>query len=206
MSVENVQKEDFGRFEFEDGSIYEGNYIEKNGVRYRHGNGILFFSSNSNLETKFEKYDGEWNLDKMEGFGQYEYISGAIYTGYWKNNMQNGQGKYEFPDGSYYEGEWIDHSMHGEGEFTSKEGNTWKGEFRDGNFNSKLQNELKNQKIIEKKKIVIHREIELFVQNLFEIIQLDKKKQKEKLKELFASNFQDEVNLTRLNHFLKFQH
>ena len=193
MIEKNVQTEQFGRFEFEDGSIYEGGYLEMNGTKYRHGQGTLTFSSNSSLETKFEKYSGQWKNDKMDGFGVYEYITGAIFTGFWKLNKHHGKGKYEFPDGSYYEGDWENHMMHGEGTFRSKEGQSWRGEFREGNFSSKMQNELKTQKRIELKKKIISLETTSFLNQLFDILDGDKKSIKETLKNMFAFSVEEEV-------------
>ena len=110
MTDRNVE---YGRFEFEDGSIYEGNFITVNGDKIKQGRGTLTFSSNSALETRFEKYTGEWDQDQMQGFGEYHYISGAIYKGFWKENLHWGKGKYEFPDGSVYEGDWERHLVLG---------------------------------------------------------------------------------------------
>lgn len=203
MTTKNAPTPDFGRFEFEDGSIYEGCFIIKDNIKIRNGRGTLSFCSNSAIETKFEKYSGEWKDDKMEGFGVYEYISGAKFTGNWKENKHYGTGKYEFPDGSYYEGEWVDHLMHGAGTFTSSSGESWSGEFREGNFSSKMQNDLKAQKRIEVKKKLIRGEIMSFLQQLEIDILGDKKMLKELLPNLFAKTLEDEVNIIRSNHISK---
>jgi hypothetical protein len=39
----------------------------------------------------FEQYEGNWVEDKMEGYGTYQYLSGAVYSGEWKNNMHHGK-------------------------------------------------------------------------------------------------------------------
>ena len=195
MTERNAETEEFGRFEFEDGSIYEGNFIEEDNIKVRHGKGTLTFSSNSALESRFEKYDGEWKNDVMKGFGVYEYINGAVYTGYWNENLHEGKGKYEFPDGSYYEGDWENHMMNGEGTFVSKEGQSWKGEFREGNFSSKMQNELKTQRRVETKKKNILDEVAQFLTDLNDLIEQDKKIIKDKLKKQFAVCFEEEVKI-----------
>jgi hypothetical protein len=40
----------------------------------------------------------------MDGYGTYNYASGATYNGEWKSNKHHGRGTYEFPDGALYEG------------------------------------------------------------------------------------------------------
>jgi hypothetical protein len=183
----------FGRFEFEDGSIYEGCFSLVDNQKVRQGRGTLTFSSNSSIETKFEKYSGEWVHDQMHGFGVYEYINGAKYTGNWERNLHHGVGKYEFPDGSYYEGDWVGHLMHGEGTYVSNTGQSWTGEFRDGNFSSKMQNDLKAQKRIEVKKQFIRKEVLSFLDMLQEDLKLDRKILKDKILNLFGGSLEEEV-------------
>ena len=202
MLEKNATTANFGRFEFEDGSIYEGCFIIKDKKKIRCGRGTLTFSSNSAIETKFERYSGEWKDDKMNGFGVYEYINGARYTGNWINNEHSGTGKYEFPDGSYYEGEWVNHLMHGEGTFVSNSKQSWSGEFREGNFSSKMQNDLKTQKRIEVKKKMIRSEVVSFLRKLETEMQSDKKHLKEKVANLFAENLEDEVSSKRRSNLI----
>ena len=199
MISKNAPIPKFGRFEFEDGSIYEGCFIVKNKTKIRSGQGTLSFCSNSAIETKFEKYSGQWHEDQMEGFGVYEYISGAKYTGNWRQNQHNGPGKYEFPDGAIYEGEWADHLMHGAGTFTSASKLSWSGEFREGNFSSKMQNDLKAQKRIEVKKKLVRGEIMSFLRQLEIDILGDKKGLKTILPNLFAKQIEEEVGIKRSN-------
>ena len=46
----------------------------------------------SKLSNGFcEQYEGNWVEDKMEGYGTYQYLSGAVYSGEWKNNMHHGK-------------------------------------------------------------------------------------------------------------------
>lgn len=183
----------FGRFEFEDGSIYQGCFVLQNSHKIRQGQGTLTFSSNSTIESKFEKYSGEWVADKMQGFGVYEYINGAKYTGHWRDNLHHGVGKYEFPDGSFYEGEWLGHMMHGEGTYVASSGQSWRGEFREGNFSSKMQNDLKTQKRIEGKKRLVSEEVRAFLARLEADMALDRKLLRESLPGLFGSEVEEEV-------------
>lgn len=90
-----------------------------------------------------EKYVGEWKLDLMEGYGTYNYASGAIYKGEWKAGQQEGKGTYEFADGSIYKGEWKNHQMSGEGQLINSQGNVFEGIYVDGKFESKNQDQLR---------------------------------------------------------------
>lgn len=207
MTNKNVSVPNFGRFEFEDGSIYQGCFIIEDNKKIRNGRGTLTFSSNSAIETKYEKYSGQWKNDKMEGFGVYEYISGAIYTGNWKDNLHHGTGKYEFPDGSSYDGQWVDHLMHGTGTFRTSSGQNWSGEFREGNFSSKMQNDLKTQKRIEVKKKLIRAQVMAYLKQLEIDLLSDKRSLKYIIPSLFAEEMEDEVYTNyRLNHILKSVH
>lgn len=132
----------------------------------------------------------------MHGFGEYHYISGAIYKGFWQRNQHFGKGRYEFPDGSAYEGDWQRHMMHGEGIFTAADGRqSWRGEFRDGVFSSKMQNELRTEKRVENKKNSALAENEAFLERLKGTLNGDKKWWKDELKNVFAIKHIDEVRL-----------
>lgn len=83
-----------GRFSFPDGSFYEGEWKEINGIKSRDGMGL--FSSGP------ESYKGSWVNDAMEGDGTYTFASGAVYSGSFAQNKFNGNGKYQYADGAYY--------------------------------------------------------------------------------------------------------
>ena len=119
-----------GKFVFVDDSIYEGEYIEVNSKKMRNGKGI-FTSSGA-----FDKYNGNWKNDMMNGEGEYIFSSGAIYKGTFKDNLFDGEGEYIFADGSKYNGEWKANKMHGNGEYIDIDNVSWKGNFFNGLFNS----------------------------------------------------------------------
>lgn len=135
----------------------------------KHGEGYLVHSSLNVNDSIREEYKGTWKEDKMDGFGIYKYISGAIYTGEWKEDKHHGKGVYEFPDGSVYEGEWKNHRMHGEGLYIDKDNRKWKGEFVEGVYQSKLQKTLKIEKVIKRKKTEIQKSVEGFFTQFFEV-------------------------------------
>ena len=53
-----------GTFHFADNSTYVGQWLEVDGVKYRHGKGKLTFLSSS---TYKEEYIGDWENDLMTG-------------------------------------------------------------------------------------------------------------------------------------------
>lgn len=142
----------YGKFEFQNKIAYIGYFKQTiQGIKYREGKGKLIHPTNDNSEYGQEFYDGDWLDDKMHGYGVYHYANGDIYEGEWLNNLHSGFGKYLFTDGSKYEGEWKDHKMHGSGKYLDINGVTWAGEFRDGQYISKDQARLKEEKRIQKK-------------------------------------------------------
>jgi len=76
----------------------------ESGEKVKHGEGTLIHSGTTAYEKGNESYNGNWNHDKMEGYGIYNYTSGAVYSGEWLDNQHHGKGIYEFPDGSIYDG------------------------------------------------------------------------------------------------------
>ena len=61
----------------------------------------MFHKQQSKVDNKY--YEGEWNNDKVEGYGIYHHNDGAYYEGQWKNDKQEGKGKEVWQDGSIYE-------------------------------------------------------------------------------------------------------
>lgn len=191
----------YGKFEFQNKIIYLGMYKQKpDGIKLRHGKGIILhpkISINTSIKTKEESYEGDWIDDKMDGFGIYTYANGDIYEGEFKNNMHHGYGKYFFCDGSYYTGEWNNHKFHGSGRYNDINNIKWDGEFRNGEYKSKEQARLKEEKRIENKTKQIQSQYKKFLlqwENIISQIQTtnfkgkDGKDNKEKLlEELFAN-------------------
>lgn len=61
-----------GSFQLTSGQ-YEGEFLQVNGVRTRHGKGRY---EDANGE---EVYDGEWQQDAMHGAGAFRSAAGAVY-------------------------------------------------------------------------------------------------------------------------------
>ena len=87
-----IETEGFGRFEYGNGTIYEGQWkIVGNNIKVKHGEGTLIHAGTTAHEKGNEEYRGTWVEDKMEGYGIYKYTSGAIYSGEWKDGKQHGR-------------------------------------------------------------------------------------------------------------------
>eukprot|EP01041_Mallomonas_annulata_P005122 gene5122-10244_t len=115
-------------FLFQDGSQYDGEWIEVDGIKVREGKGILKIGP--------EEYSGNWNNDQMSGYGTYKFSSGAVYEGEFQKNQFDGQGEYRFPDGAIYRGGWRAGKMHGQGNYIDPKQIQWKGEFFNGMYDT----------------------------------------------------------------------
>ena len=89
---------------WEDGSQFEGNYIDGR----KEGKGKFLW-----MDGSF--YEGDFNDNKLEGNGTYKWQDGRIYTGQWKDSQMQGIGKFIFPDGKVYTGEMKNDHRHGIG-------------------------------------------------------------------------------------------
>lgn len=140
----------FDKFEFRNKIVYIGAYIETSLGRFRHGKGkIIHPKPDINSIKQQESYEGDWVEDKMQGFGIYYYANGDIYEGEFYDNKHHGFGRYFFADGTKYVGEWKNHLMHGSGKYKDINGAKWKGEYRNGEYMSKEQSKLKEERRIE---------------------------------------------------------
>lgn len=146
-TAKEVPQSGFGRFEYINGTLYQGNWKLHNGAKVKHGHGKITFS-----HDPLEEYEGDWEDDLMQGYGVYHYTSGAVYSGQWHKGKQHGQGKLQFADGSSYEGAWFDNLMHGEGVYTDSEQVRWPGIYVKGGFESKMQKKLQAERIIKEKR------------------------------------------------------
>lgn len=131
-----------GKFEFMNQTIYEGEWRQEKGRKFKHGKGRIMFPGAQGMEVGHEEYEGDWVYDKMHGQGRYLYTSGAEYKGMWQEGMMNGQGKMVYADGTWYEGGWVNNLMHGEGTYVDRDGVKWTGIFVNGGFESKVQKKL----------------------------------------------------------------
>ena len=84
-------------------------------------------------------YKGSWNAQGIkEGFGTFIDSKGNKYIGEWKNDKFNGKGRLFSTNGDYYEGYFIDGIIEGIGMFYSKvRGYKYLGEFKNNKFHGR---------------------------------------------------------------------
>ncbi len=82
------------------------------------------------------RYAGEFKDGKMDGYGKYIYKGGgASYNGQWKDDQRHGLGKAIYQDGTMYVGEFADGKMHGRGKKTWPDGREYIGDWKYGMYN-----------------------------------------------------------------------
>ncbi|KAI9017402.1 hypothetical protein BC832DRAFT_527486, partial [Gaertneriomyces semiglobifer] len=83
---------------------YEGEW--KNGLPNGHGTHVwsLRGKAQAHQFPMRNKYIGHWLDGKRDGYGVFQYASGALYEGEWKDDMKHGHGKYVSEHGRYYIG------------------------------------------------------------------------------------------------------
>jgi hypothetical protein len=106
------------------------------GHKMKHGHGRATYAS-TNGSGK-EEYNGDWQEDKMHGYGKYVFTSGGLYSGQWANGKMHGKGKIVNSDGTSYMGDWSENKMHGEGCYIDIDGVKWEGIFINGSYESKI--------------------------------------------------------------------
>ena len=89
-----------------------------------------------------DKYIGEYDEGRKDGFGIFTWSNGRKYVGSWKNGKKHGQGKDLFSDGkTFYEGGWKDGKYHGIGklynQFDKKKQLKYEGEWKNGREHGK---------------------------------------------------------------------
>uniref|UniRef100_A0A3P9NAH5 Radial spoke head 10 homolog B n=1 Tax=Poecilia reticulata TaxID=8081 RepID=A0A3P9NAH5_POERE len=109
----------------------------------RHGKGKVYYD-----EDQTSWYDGDWVVNKREGWGERGYPSGNTYTGEWRNNLRHGEGTMNWTKlGQQYVGSWKDGVQHGLGTHTwflrridgsqYAQSNQYRGEFCEGQRHGK---------------------------------------------------------------------
>lgn len=139
----------FGKFEYRDQSTYYGNWKMVDGHKMKHGHGKATYAGLQGHGQ--EAYHGDWQDDKMYGYGKYVFTSGACYAGQWVKGKMNGKGKMINADGTSYEGDWSENKTHGEGVYIDIDHVKWEGIFINGSYESKIQKKLRVEKEISDK-------------------------------------------------------
>ncbi len=64
-------------------------------------------STSEEVTARCNMYDGDYALDKKNGWGTFEWESGNKYQGQYTNDERHGYGEMYWIDGSIYKGEWV---------------------------------------------------------------------------------------------------
>lgn len=99
-------KKVLGKFEWEDGSYYEGEMKNDN----FHGKGVYYWKEG-------RTYSGDWVDGQMDGKGLFTYLDGSYYDGEFHKGLRNGNGKYVWNENKSYEGGWLNGRQHGKGKY-----------------------------------------------------------------------------------------
>lgn len=125
-NINNFKKEGYGS-EICDEYIYEGNFQNNR----KKGKGKIQFLISG------DSYEGEFDNDKITGYGHYIWSNGHEYIGDFIEGEMHGKGKYIWPDGNEYEGEYIKNIKEGNGKFKWNNGAIFEGKFHDGKADGK---------------------------------------------------------------------
>ena len=128
-------KHGFGKISFEDGSWYEGGWVDGD----RKGSGT-FWTKFEDIDEEIEVnqknpdqpeiYSGEWDDNKRNGFGEQVYHDGTIYTGNWYENRKHGKGQEKSVNGSVYSGDWVSGDKEGSGRYVNEVGDEYNGDYK----------------------------------------------------------------------------
>ena len=106
--------------------IYEGEVLTQQSPQetlLRHGQGRFTDGDRS-------VYDGTWNKDRRDGFGECIMQNGNRYKGAYKDDYMTGEGVMEYYTGFIYTGEWERDLMHGQGKMINPLGElAYEGEY-----------------------------------------------------------------------------
>ncbi len=84
---------------------------------------------------KGDKYVGQCNANnRPHGQGQYNWVSGSVYTGQWLDGKREGFGTIDYSNGDRYQGNWVANKKQGQGTYWSENGSRYEGEFQAGQF------------------------------------------------------------------------
>ena len=139
INKNNNNKELFGTYYYNDGSIYKG-FFENDKLK---GRGRLILINRYIYEGDFDeglfngygklytingiKYEGNWKNDMQDGFGVEKYSDGSCYSGTFHKGIKQGKGKFLFKNGDTYEGDFENDEMTGWGLYKKKDGKIYNG-------------------------------------------------------------------------------
>jgi hypothetical protein len=144
IDINNGKPHGRGRFDYEDGGSYEGDWssgswsgygrhLKRNGDVYegnfvgntKHGIGCYRYRDGR------RKFEGKYVMGQRVD-GQMIYGDGSKYDGLWSGGKRHGRGTYTFKDGSVYTGEFADDFIHGFGQLVWPDGAKYVGQWNQG--------------------------------------------------------------------------
>ena len=106
------QKHGKGRYNYPNGDIYEGQFVNDQ----CEGEGKLFFKIGGQSECPGGYYEGGFKANKMEGLGKLVNKNGVpIYHGEFKQNVKDGFGRLFLENSDWYVGHFSNNFRHGQG-------------------------------------------------------------------------------------------
>lgn len=148
-----------GKFEWNIGDVYEGNFVEgkRQGYgKYTWSNGNIYeglWSDGTHAgKGKYmwkngDQYEGDWVDGRRTGYGKYTFANGIINEGYFDKGIYKGkesgivkvnktQGTLKLSDSVHYVGEIVNGKPNGRGKISFPKG-SYEGDIVDGNFHGK---------------------------------------------------------------------
>lgn len=77
-----------------------------NGLKHGKGKWRKKAYEQGDLHKKFNNYEGDYEFDKKNGQGTFEWESGNVYRGAYVEDERHGYGEMYWQDGSIYKGAW----------------------------------------------------------------------------------------------------
>ncbi|TNV84245.1 hypothetical protein FGO68_gene59 [Halteria grandinella] len=104
--------EGFGQYKWANGNSYQGTF--KNGFKHGHGKWKKKPAEDV-VGAKSNSYEGDYFMDKKNGWGYFEWESGNSYRGRYVEDERQGFGEMRWTDGSVYRGGWLKGVQNGVG-------------------------------------------------------------------------------------------
>ena len=89
----------------------------------------------TSINSKSEKYIGEFANGKFHGIGTLLLPDGRKYEGEWNKGILEGKGTMHYPNGDVYKGEFKNFKVEGYGVMTNPNGAMYEGYFKDDSTN-----------------------------------------------------------------------
>ena len=87
------------------------------------GKAIMYYGEPNKNNMHFtNRYEGDYQNKKREGYGKFVMANGDIYEGEFQNDEYNGKGIYYWANGNKYEGQFKNNQKEGKGIFTFNNG------------------------------------------------------------------------------------